>query len=154
LVSSATDQTVTFSRTGTAGNTYSAVWQCVVTDSASSTANAGTVSISFTFSVPALSVSLSGGSATATQVGTGTATTTPTITATASGGTGGYSYSWTYVSGDSSIYPVSPTSAATDFARFGSPEFSYTAYYKCVVTDSSSNTASSQDVTVIIDFVY
>ena len=153
-VSSATAQTVTFSRTGTAGNTYSAVWQCVVSDSNSSSVNAGTVSISFTFSVPALSVSLSNSSASATQVGTGTATTTPTITATPSGGTAPYTYNWQYISGDSSVYPTNPTSAATDFARFGSPEFTYVSNYRCVVTDSASNTVNSATVGITIDFVY
>lgn len=147
-------QSVTFSRTGTAGNCYSSVWQCVVTDADSSTANAGTVTITLTFNTPALSVSLSGTSVTATLTGSGTATTTPTITATPSGGTAPYTYNWQYISGDLSVYPTNPTSSSTDFAQFGSPEFTYISNYRCVVTDSASNTVNSATVGITIDFVY
>lgn len=150
--SSTTTAAITFSATGTAPQTISAVWQCVVTDSTTSTANAGNVSISLVYSAPALSASLSASSTYGALTGSGTVVTSPTITCNVSGGVSPYTYLWTFNSGDTGLYPEHSTLASTAFLRYGSPTNHYTAYWKCVVTDSISSTATSGLVTVECDF--
>ena len=81
--------------------------------------------------------------------GSGTVATDP-ITATPSGGTPGYTYAWVYSGGDGSVTPVSPTSATTTFNATVASGDDKIAYYTCNVTDSASNMASSNTVTVEI----
>ena len=150
--SSTTTAAITFSATGTAPQTIAAVWQCVVTDSTTSTASAGTVSISLVYSAPALSASLSASSTYGALTGSGTVVTSPTITCNVTGGVSPYTYLWTYNSGDAGLYPEHSTLAATAFLRYGSPTNHYTAYWKCVATDSIGSTATSGLVTVECDF--
>jgi len=59
----------------------------------------------------------------------------------ASGGTGtGYTYSWQYVSGDTAIIVNSGSSNTTGWSRtIPAGAWTFTALWKCVVTDSGGN---------------
>lgn len=79
-------------------------------------------------------------------LGTGTATTNST-TVTPSGGTPPYTYAWTLLSRDNlSADPTanSPTAATTTFTQtsIGIGE-SYSATWRCTVTDDDANTATA-----------
>lgn len=64
-----------------------------------------------------------------------TLTSTQAVTVTPSGGAGSPTYAWTRVSGDSAIFPLSPTSATTFFrVTIGKNTFK-TAVWRCTVTD-------------------
>lgn len=68
----------------------------------------------------------------------------PASSAAATGGTAPYTYAWTYVSGDTSIGATSPTSASTTFGRSSMADMTtYTASWKCTVTDSVAATATA-----------
>ena len=68
-------------------------------------------------------------------------TVDPPTVVSASGGTGtGYTYSWQYVSGDTEIHVNSPTSNTTGWTRtIPAGAFTFSALWKCVVTDSGGN---------------
>lgn len=68
---------------------------------------------------------------------------------TASGGTGGFSYTWSRVSGSTSIEPTAPNSASTFFIA-SAQAGTYQAVFRCQVTDSSSTSAFSGNVTITI----
>jgi hypothetical protein len=88
-----------------------------------------------------LSISISPASIANLRLGAGSLTSDP-ATGTGAGGSGGYTYAWTYVSGDS--YTInSPSSATTTFTTTLASEQIKTGTYRCTVTDSASNTASS-----------
>ncbi len=73
----------------------------------------------------------------------------PPVVVTASGGTGGYSYLWQWVSGDTVIAVNSPTSSTTTFSRATTPlNVLFTAVWRCRVTDSSTATTYTGNVTV------
>lgn len=78
------------------------------------------------------------------------ATADANIVVTPSGGSGsGYTYSWQYVSGDTGITVVSPTSNSTRWSRtMPNQDATYSAVWRCLVTDSAGNTAYSGNVTV------
>jgi hypothetical protein len=96
-------------------------------------------------SVP-LSVSISPTSLANLRTGAGSLTSDP-ATGTGAGGSGGYTYAWTYVSGDS--YTInSASSATTTFTTTLAAEQLKTGTYRCTVTDSASNTASS---TIVVE---
>ena len=85
--------------------------------------------------------------------GTGVAPATVTsgsTTCTASGGFAGYTYSWTFVSG-TALTVNTATSASTTFSHHFVTTGTVTAVYKCVITDSKGNTASSNNVSVSLD---
>lgn len=72
------------------------------------------------------------------------AITTNSVTCVPTGGVGPYGYAWSYVSGDSFIVPV-PGNAATAFSRSSVPQGAfYSAVYRCVITDSTGQTAQAQ----------
>lgn len=145
--------TTTFSCTGTAPNVYQAVFQCVITDSTSSTANCGTVTVTFTYTEANLAISLDNYVVTgATENTFGVNTGDPLVTATATGGVNPYTYLWSYVSGDTGIYATSFTSSNTYFARYGGPVSSYSAVWKCTATDSDGTQVDSNVVTITLDF--
>jgi chitodextrinase len=63
----------------------------------------------------------------------------PPVVVTATGGAGGYTYAWQYVSGDTGITAVSPTSNSTTFTRATvSIGQTYEAYWRCRVTDAAN----------------
>lgn len=63
----------------------------------------------------------------------------PPVVITATGGAGGYTYAWQYVSGDTGITAVSPTSNSTTFTRATvSIGQTYEAYWRCRVTDAAN----------------
>ena len=96
-------------------------------------------------SVP-LSISISPTSIANLRTGAGNLTSDP-ATGTGAGGSGGYTYAWTYVSGDS--YTInSPSSATTTFTTSLASEQLKVGTYRCTVTDSSSNIASS---TIVVE---
>ncbi len=65
----------------------------------------------------------------------------PPVVVTASGGTGtGYTYSWQYVSGDTQISVIHGSSNTTGWSRSMPVQtVTFTALWKCVVTDSGGN---------------
>ena len=84
------------------------------------------------------------------SAGTGTATT-GTCTASGSGGTGPYTYAWNLVSYTLVAFPPtanSASSAASTFTQTGiDPNTTESAIWTCTVTDSLSNTATSEELT-------
>lgn len=84
------------------------------------------------------------------SAGTGTATT-GTCTASGSGGTGPYTYAWNLVSYTLVAFPPtanSASSAASTFTQTGiDPNTTESAIWTCTVTDSLSNTATSEQLT-------
>lgn len=88
----------------------------------------------------ALSVFISGAPS-GSRSGTGSVTTSA-ATASATGGVPGYTYAWTYVSGTAFTID-SPASATTTFTQTVTAGSTINAVYRCTVTDSALNTASS-----------
>jgi hypothetical protein len=85
------------------------------------------------------------GSASTSTVGTNS------VTATASGGSGGYSYSWVRLSGDTNIAPTGSSSPTTAFQRTNCVAgTTYSATWRCTVTDSAGTQVTSGNVTVTI----
>lgn len=81
--------------------------------------------------------------------GKGTAQTGSYCLCTASGGSPPYTYLWTYVSGDTEIYVNSSTTTSTLFSAFFSdPGTSFSAIWKCVVTDSTPTAIDSTTVSI------
>ena len=84
--------------------------------------------------------------------GTGTATT-PAATVSVVGGTAPYSYSWQLIGYDNTVPPTadSPTSASSTFTQTNiDPGDFYTAFFNCVVTDSTTPTpfiATTNEIT-------
>lgn len=143
-----------FTASGTAPETKTGAWRCLVTDAVAVTAYTGNVSISIEFQVPELSVSLNttGLYGIRFGLGTGNATTDDSVTATPSGGQAPYSYDWEYVSGDVSIFPFADTSATTNFHRSGAPTHQYFATWRCKVTDNLSTVVYTDNVDIELDF--
>lgn len=99
---------------------------------------------------PLVSVSLS--SSTASGSGSTDSITTGNVTATASGGTSPYTYSWARRSGDSSITATKSNKATTAFNRTGCiAGTSYSATWRCTVTDVNGNSAQSSNLSVTIE---
>jgi hypothetical protein len=105
----------------------------------------------------ALSVSVNSNSWSWMRLGAGAANVSPsTIIVTASGGSGGYTYLWERVTAgfpgdDTHINVSSPTGSATFFTRSGIPtntNVTYTAHFRCRVTDSSSAIVYTPTITV------
>lgn len=69
----------------------------------------------------------------------------PPAVCAASGGSGsGFTYAWQYVSGDTATTVVSPTSSPTTWSRsVPNVNATYSSAWRCLVTDSSGNTAQS-----------
>lgn len=95
-------------------------------------------------------VDTSGGGVSGDRIGPGSVTSDP-ATVVASGGTPGYTYAWTRVSGDTSIFCNSPTSATTTWTRSSATVHIYTAVWKCTVTDS---VAATRSITLIVTMIF
>lgn len=80
----------------------------------------------------------------------GTAGTSRATTAQAFGGSAPYTYAWTRVSGDTEIFPGSPTAATTKFYAGSAVEDSFSGVFKCVVTDSTAAIVDSSGVTIVL----
>lgn len=79
----------------------------------------------------------------------GTVTTSSSVIVTAYGGKAPYTYLWTYVSGDADITPNVSTSASTRFSAYlAGASSTYTAVWKCVVTDANADVVDSPNVTI------
>lgn len=80
-----------------------------------------------------------------------TLTTTAPAVVTASGGNDPYTYAWTYVSGDSAIYPVSPTSNSSYFRGIVYQYSTVSAVWRCTVTDDDDAT-TTVDVNILLQY--
>lgn len=78
-------------------------------------------------------------------------TTTAPAVVTATGGTAPYTYSWAYVSGDSAIYPASPTSNSSYFSGVVYQYDILNAVWRCTVTDAAMDTVTV-DVNVRLNY--
>jgi vibriolysin len=74
------------------------------------------------------------------------------ITVTASGGAPPYTYAWQRVSGDSNTNAGSPSSATTSFTRPITVGGWWTSVWRCLVTDSTGQTAYSPNVNVSFEW--
>lgn len=74
---------------------------------------------------------------------------TDSVTVTATGGTLPYSYLWTKVSGNTFTI-LDDVLSSTMFARYAAIDMTYSAIYRCTVTDSASAT-TYVDVSVYVD---
>lgn len=98
-----------------------------------------------------LSASASDMTPTGTITDPGTATSN-TCTITPSGGTTPYHYAWTRQSGDTSTTISSSTAAAVSWSRsFGLAAVTAVSYWKCVVSDSASHTATVSGIQVTLE---
>lgn len=105
----------------------------------------------FFTAVGPLSASASPGSVTGGYGSGTTGGSTFSTTCTPTGGLPAYTYAWEYVSGDTLIFPASPTSATTIFTRSSSVPFNgYTSVWRCKVTDSLGTVAFTSNVTSIV----
>lgn len=96
-----------------------------------------------------LSVSLNrpsvSGSSTASSI------TTNSVTATGSGGTSPYTYAWSRVSGNRAITATNASGRTTSFTRTGCVAgTSYSATWRCSVTDDAGTVVYSTNVTITI----
>lgn len=69
-------------------------------------------------------------------------------TASATGGIPGYTYLWQFVSGDSGVLPNSSGSASTGFSKTMANNTTADAVYRCRVTDTASNQAFTNNVSI------
>lgn len=152
-ISSATVAAPTWSASGTAPETKSAVWRCTVTDAAGVAVVSSNVTITVEMLLPGLSASLDTGSVSGSGNGTGPFST-GNVTCTPSGGIGPYTYLWEYVSGNATISATAGTAATTAFTASGTPEETKNAVWRCKVTDSHSQVAYSGNVSIAITFNY
>lgn len=91
---------------------------------------------------PPISASASPATVSGNTLGTGTATTND-ATVTPVGGTPPYSYAWENVTYDNPVPPEidSPTGVSSTFTQTGiGPGESYSAVFRCLVTDSTPGT--------------
>jgi len=84
-------------------------------------------------------------SVTANTPVSGVGAPTNASTAVATGGTPPYGHSWQKISGDD-LSPLSPISASTQFDGPVPGGESFTAFFKCVVTDALGRTGESNPV--------
>lgn len=102
-----------------------------------------------TSGTPAVSVTLSASSVSGS--GSTDSITTGNITATASGGTSPYTYAWARRSGDSNTTATKPSNTRSAFNRTGCiAGTSYSATWRCTVTDVNGNSAQSSNLSVTI----
>lgn len=86
------------------------------------------------------------------KVGAGTVISSQSAVVTVIGGTPPYTYLWTRVSGDTQVGPLNGTSSSTKFSAYiGTAGISYSAVYKCVVTDSAAVSVDSNTIDVTMD---
>jgi hypothetical protein len=77
--------------------------------------------------------------------------TTNSVSATGSGGTSPYTYAWSRVSGNSAITATNANSRSTSFTRSSCVAgTSYSATWRCQVTDSAGTIVYSSNVSVTI----
>ena len=149
-VNSATSATTTFTRNAAGSNggtNYTGVYRCTVTDSAARTASVD-VTVSTTHTNTYVTLTASGGGiasgSCSTNNGNGCSATTNSVTATPSGGAAPYTYSWSLVSG-TSFTVNSASSATTSFSKTAagsSGGTTYSATYRCTITDFYGYTAT------------
>lgn len=84
-------------------------------------------------------------------VGLAKTITTPPVTVSVVGGTAPYTYAWTRVSGNAAISADSDTSSSTTFSGVVPRDNTYTAKFRCTVTDALSAT---DYIEVIVSLTY
>lgn len=98
-----------------------------------------------TFTAKASPTTLSG-----FKAGPGLVYTSGPSAVTVQGGQVPYTYLWTHVSGSILVLPQSSTSYSTRFYANFSGSGSYSAVYKCVVTDDNATAIDSENVTITL----
>jgi chitodextrinase len=100
----------------------------------------------------ALTASLSTGSWRWLKRGSNATQIDPPVVCTASGGSGtGYTYAWLWISGDTQTSAISATSSSTRWSRtVPNSDATYSSLWRCLVTDSTGNTAQN---TVSVTFI-
>jgi hypothetical protein len=79
--------------------------------------------------------------------------TTGSVTATPTGGLAPFTYAWTRLSGDPAN-PTAPTNATTSFSLFANDPASFSAVFRCTVTDSLGTTATADVPTFFEGFSF
>jgi hypothetical protein len=150
-VDSAAAATTTFSAASLGlGETRTATKRCTITDSVAATKTIDvTVSITRINSFTASAV----GTAPLYKSANASAMTSANITATPSGGTPAYTYLWSIVSHDDPNSTPTINNSTTSVCTVTTNEapanqLTITVTVKCVVTDSLSNTATTNNVTI------
>lgn len=143
---SASAATTTFTGTSLAsGTTYNAVFTCTVTDNA-----AATKTVTVNVEIIRSSMSASASPSSLYELSTVSSGTTASTTVSVTGGTSPYTYSWAKVDGDT-LTVNSSTAATTTFTKTGMNQGdSYTATYRCTVTDSTVGTPLTATADVIV----
>lgn len=86
------------------------------------------------------------------KVGAGTVISSQAGVVTVIGGVAPYTYLWTRVSGDTQVGPINGASSSTLFSAYiGMAGASYSAVYKCVVTDAAAVAVDSNTVEVTME---
>lgn len=83
--------------------------------------------------------------------GEGVAVTAVPAIVTATGGVAPYAYDWTFVSGDTTTFPGTDTSYSSYFYKLILSGGSYTAVWKCKVTDNVGTIVYCPNVTILLE---
>lgn len=87
-----------------------------------------------------------------TKYGSNPAHSSAAVLVTASGGQSPYSYAWQYVSGDTVITTGAPTSSSTTWTRSMTTYSTYSAVWRCKVTDNLGAVVYGGNVTVTFNW--
>lgn len=87
----------------------------------------------------------------ATRFDPGTAETLQTAIVTVAGGVPPYTYLWSRVSGSTEIGPINGTSSATKFSAYFIGYGSYSAVYRCTVTDVAATSVNSNNIDILME---
>jgi hypothetical protein len=147
-ISSASAATVSWSGSGTAPQTKTATWKCVVTDAVASSVTTSNVSVSLTFNTVTLTATIDKNNVSSSGTGVALLLTSDAVTVTPAGGTPGYTYLWQFMGGDSvSSAANTATASSTVITLSSTSPDTEIVFWRCKVTDSASNIAYTTNTT-------